>query len=112
MRLATGFPPGSRVAKLAKFGARASARTSASTRPMATSSLCRDGPERSVLVRDEEGLRGEPGDDARPVSRHDHLLFDPRARLPVRCRAVRLEGEDHPFLDLRRALQRVQSADD
>src|SRR5688572_6288694 len=67
---------------------------------------------RSVLIGDEQLLRREAGDDLRPFGGDDHLLLDPRRGVAVGGRAVRLEGDDHPFLELDRVLQRVQAADD
>jgi hypothetical protein len=42
---------------------------------------------------------------------HDFFL-DPRRRNAVLGRAVRLEGDDHAFLDLDRVVERVEAADD
>src|SRR5579872_7502985 len=66
----------------------------------------------SVLVRDEELGRREPGDDLRPLGCHDHLFLDPGGAEAVLRRAVRLEGDDHARLDLVRMVERIQAADD
>jgi len=47
-----------------------------------------------------------------PAAGHHDLLLDARRRETVGRRAVRLQGEDHPFLDLHRVIDGVQAADD
>ena len=49
---------------------------------------------------------------SRAVGGDDDLLLDPRRRHAVLGRAVRLEGDDHAFLELHRMLERVEPADD
>src|SRR5262249_6034557 len=56
----------------------------------------------SVGVGDEQLLGREARDHLGAVGRDDDLLLDPRRREPVRRRAVRLEGDDHPLLQLDR----------
>src|SRR6188472_3588877 len=74
--------------------------------------LASPGSLTSVLVRHEQLLGREVGDDLWPVGGDDDLLLDASRRVAVLGRAVRLEGDDHSLLQLDRMLERVQPADD
>src|SRR3954453_7140639 len=67
---------------------------------------------RSVGVGDEQVLGGEEREHLGAVLGEDDLLLDPRGGVAVGRRAVGLEREDHPDLQLDRLLHRVQPGDD
>src|SRR3954471_8026442 len=67
---------------------------------------------RSVRVGDEELVGWKAGDDLRAVGCDDDLLFDPRRRVAILRRAIGLEGDDHPLLELDGVLERIEPADD
>src|SRR4051812_22736978 len=67
---------------------------------------------RSVRVGDEELVGWEAGDDLRAVGCDDDLLFDPRRGVTILRRAIGLEGDDHPLLELDGVLERIEPADD
>src|SRR3954470_12550095 len=61
-------------------------------------------------ARDEELLRREAGQEAHTVRRDVNLLLDACGGVLVVGGPVRLDREDHPFLDLGRMLERVVPA--
>src|SRR5262249_51356576 len=61
----------------------------------------------SVRIGDRQLVGREEGDDLGALGRDDHLFLDARRRDAVGCRAVRLDGEDHPHLELHRMLERI-----
>src|SRR5437867_5461944 len=67
---------------------------------------------RLVAVGDRQLLGGEERDDLGALGSDDHLLLDARRRDTVGRRAVGLDGEDHPRVELRRIVERVEAADD
>src|SRR5260370_37971259 len=62
-----------------------------------------------VAVGDGELLGGKERDDLGALGRHDHLFLDASGRDAVGSRAVRLDGEDHPLLELHGVVERVQA---
>src|SRR6266550_4646240 len=66
----------------------------------------------SVLVGHHQLFGGEQREQLRPVRGDHDLLLDPRGRVSVIRRAVRLEREHHPLLELDGMPERVQAAED
>src|SRR5215510_166124 len=66
----------------------------------------------SIPVRDRKLVGREEGDDLGAARRHDYFFLDAGRGHPVGRRAVRLDGEHHPRLELHRIVERVQPADD
>src|SRR5688572_13804669 len=65
-----------------------------------------------VAVRDRQLVGGEERDDLCPGGRDDDFLLDAGGGHAVAGRAVRLDGEHHPRLQLHRIVEGVQPADD
>src|SRR5262249_8718621 len=66
----------------------------------------------SITVGDEKLLGREEGDHPTAGISDHHFLLDPRGGMAIARGAIRLQREDHPFLNLNRPVERDQPTDD